>query len=354
MSVEDALFDYVINDCVVVEDDVFAFFATLDPQKEGKAEYQHLSPCRLVHYFRAQDRWEWLDIPRTGVRSSAAGFAADGSRETIFTCSMNEVISFRYDRGPNGTEKQIPFDTVLVPKGIRFIGDHFFLAGADSTIVRRDGPESWTRLYRQTEGVEVSLEAIDGFAEDDVYVAGSDEEFGVEGLFHFDGDQLVLQAVPDHYVRRGFHGVALCCAPDGSVYAVQRNGGLIAGNKDEGWRTLIRPEDVRTNYMDGMVWFKGTVYATSPDWLYRFDGHNWEPINPEAGFKPIAWGFVSANENVLLAAGPFGASIFDGTEWTPIYAQVSLEEIALKEALEKQVSAVEEVLDMFGVDRHRD
>ena len=100
--------------------------------------------------------------------------------------------------------------------------------------------------------------------------------------------------------------------------------------------------------MRDMVWFKGELFATSPDWLYRFDGSNWEPINPDTGFKPIAWGFVSANENVLLAAGPFGASVFDGTEWKSIYSQVSIEDIAMKDALEEQMGALESVLDMFG------
>ena len=68
-----------------------------------------------------------------------------------------------------------------------------------------------------------------------------------------------------------------------------------------------------------MVCFKGSLYVTTPDWLYRFDGSNWEPINLENGFKLISFGYVSANENVLLAADPLGVAVFDGMEWTSIY-----------------------------------
>ena len=52
MSVEEALFDYVISACVVVEDDVFAFFAFLDPALTDKSQncrnLVSLSDCSLL------------------------------------------------------------------------------------------------------------------------------------------------------------------------------------------------------------------------------------------------------------------------------------------------------------------
>ena len=346
MPVKEALYDYVIDDCVGVEDDVFAFAAFLDPQKEGKQGYEGLAIRRIVHYFAAEDRWEWYDMRPKGVNRSSAGISPDGTKETLLLLSLNEFLSFRYGSELSVSEGKIPVKTIIVPTGLRFIGNHFFAAGTKATIVRRDGPEEWTRIHQQTEGVEITLEALDGYAEDDIYVAGIDDDYTTRTLFHFDGKELTLQTVPEGYEREGFYGIAVCCAPDGTVYVIDRNGGLIAGSKDERWRTLIHPKDVRTNAMFDMVWFKGDLYATSPDWLYRFEGDNWVPINPDKGYKPIAWGFVSANDNVLLAAGPFGASIFDGDEWRPVYAQVTLEEIAVRDALQRQVDAVKDVVDM--------
>jgi len=345
MSAESALSEYVIDSCLVVENDVFAFFAHLDPQKEGEG----LAPCRIVHYFAADDRWEWVDLPQMGFGACAAGFTKNGNRETIFVTTMSEVYSFHYGQNADGFEKAIPPKTIIVAKSLKFVGSHLLAAGTSSTIARREGQNDWRQVHSVSGGTKAKLFAIDGYGEQDIYVTGSDRADRQNGLLYFDGKKMVPQQIPDDLIEAGFFGVAICCAPDGTVYAVERSGALIAGNKDDLWRTLIHTNDVETNYMRDMVWFKGSLYATTPDWLYRFDGTNWAPINPDTGFKPIAWGYVSAYEDVLLAAGPFGAATFDGEEWTSIYGQVTLEELAMKDALEKQLGAVESVLDIFNI-----
>ena len=354
MSAEDALFDYVIESCLVVEDNVFAFFASLDPALTDEAKVANLSPCRIVHYFALEDRWEWTDIRRKGIYATSVGFSHDKTRETVFALSLNEVISVTYADEPKFIETKIPLSVIGVVENMKFIGDHLFAVSSKTKIVRRDKQDEWRQIYKETNGVEVRLFAIDGYGEDDIYVTGKDKEGRQHGILHFDGKKITRQQVPAALEEEGFFGIAVCCTPDGTVYAVDRSGALIAGSKDERWRTLIHTDIVETNYMRDMVWFKGELYATSPDWLYRFDGSNWEPINPDTGFKPIAWGFVSANENVLLAAGPFGASVFDGTEWKSIYSQVTIEDLAMKDALDKQLSAVESVLDIFGGGKGRD
>ena len=349
MSVESVLVDYVIDSCLVVEDDVFAFFAHLDPQKEDVAKARGLAPCRIVHYFAAEDRWDWVDLPQLGFGACAAGFSKSGKRETLFVTSMSEVFSIHYGHSTDGFERSIPPNTIIIAKSLKFIGGHLFAAGTSSTVVRREGENEWSQVYSVSDGEKAKLFAIDGYGENDIYVTGNDRSDRQDGLLHFDGKKMTALQIPNDLIEEGFFGVGICCAPDGTVYAVDRSGALIAGNKNERWRTLVHTNDVETNYMRDMVWFKDSLYATTPDWLYRFDGTNWEPVNPETGFKPIAWGYVSANENVLLAAGPFGAATFDGEEWTSIYGQVTLEELAVKDALEKQLSAVEGVLDIFGI-----
>lgn len=320
MAAEDALYNYSIQNCAVVEDDVFAFFATIDPTRDGTTGYEHLSPCRIVHYDVSEDRWQWRDIARTGSRKIAVGRAADGSRETVFLNSLNEVVTFRYNDGRDKLETTIPRKAILVASAIRFVGKHFLVAGTDYGIVRRDGPEQWTSLYSKTDGQRVDLEVLDGFAEDDLYLAGTDDDFSVQAMFHFDGKAMTQQVVPAHFQDVGFQPAAVSCTPNGNVYVLDRGGGLITGNNSEGWRTVIQPRDAATDAMFDMVWYKDTLYATTIHCLYCLHGNRWVPVNPGNKSRPVAFGFVDANETTLLAAGPYCASIFDGSEWKSIYS----------------------------------
>ncbi|WNZ60922.1 hypothetical protein QEG98_34170 [Myxococcus sp. MxC21-1] len=147
---------------------------------------------------------------------------------------------------------------------------------------------------------------VDGFAEDDLYVAGGPGE-----LWHLDGVTWRRLALPtNETVRR------VCCAHDGEVYVLAGSRQLLVGRRSD-WRHL-EPRAAEEAFESIVAYGDRVILSTQSALFEVADG----------AISPAALGsmstlrncsFLAAGHGILLVAGAHSASSFDGTTWTEIF-----------------------------------
>jgi photosystem II stability/assembly factor-like uncharacterized protein len=145
------------------------------------------------------------------------------------------------DRSKSGPEFNGPM------RDARFIGDKVVAVGMSRQVYRREQPGKWVHI---DQGVlakprdMVGFEAVDGFAQDDIYAAGLKGE-----IWHYDGKNWRQEKSPTDWAISRLR----CVAPD-MIYACGAGGALIRGQK--GRFDLIQQKTTKDN-LYGLEWFKG-------------------------------------------------------------------------------------------------
>lgn len=189
-----------------------------------------------------------------------------------------------------------------------------YVVGPWRSVCKRIAPGKWENLAdrsslpkpernkfgRSNQGFEV----IAGFSAADIYAGGGEGD-----LWHYNGEKWNRCPVPTNmYIE------TICCAGDGYVYVGLQSGSIMQGRTNK-WK-LIHKGTMTLPFQD-MVWFQDKVWCTSDYGIWTIEnGKLTDPLLP-AEVRSCS-GNLSVNDGVMLLAGMYGASVFDGVKWVSL------------------------------------
>jgi hypothetical protein len=237
------------------------------------------------------------------------------------TAPVTEVIVVGYEghilAGPLDDmreETQIQIDREDDKSGflkcVRSIDGRAYIGGMDRQVYRRTANRGWEAVdaglpYEEEE--VVSIEAIDGFSEDEIYAAGRRGE-----IWRFDGTRWHAVESPTNVVLLG-----VSCGDDGNVYACGQLGTILRGRNDT-WE-VVEQTVTDQDFWD-IVWFKGAVYLATRKLLYVLKDGVLAPVDYGNDDIDIPFSFYrfAASEKELWTIGSKDVMRFDGVTWSRI------------------------------------
>ena len=213
------------------------------------------------------------------------------------------------------------------------IGESIYFAGTPRTLYKRLSPGEWINLTDRKmhphmfvdveiaeaksdeEGfvdIRLGFEAVDGFAEDDIYAGGEQGD-----LWHYNGKDWERINTP---IKGDI--TSICCAPDGFVYIVCYEGSsLCKGRIGKQWQE-IKVEGNLYNYQVRLSWFQNQLWAASKYDLCRLEKENNELVVKKYSFPKGSaqlrggkiGGLCSCDEALMVWTGS-QVLLFDGKNW---------------------------------------
>lgn len=269
-----------------------------------------LSERRVVHsYFTEWDAGTWrvgdADDDIEDWATVAATLVRHPIEQALFLGVHGELVcmgsgDLHHERLPAAGKASL--------RGLGSVDGQAYACGMQHQVYRRHGRDDWRALDhglpRKRAGKAAGgLEAIGGFAHDELYAAGWDGD-----IRHFDGKQWVQPASPVNTIL-----TALCCAPDGQVYICGQDGTLLRGRGAE-WTVLAQDLD---DDLWSLAWFDGALYAASACAVYRLEDGLLRAIDFGADQPATSYG-LSAADGVLWSIGAKDIMAFDGHAWSRI------------------------------------
>lgn len=190
---------------------------------------------------------------------------------------------------------------------VRNIGQRAYAVGMNRQVYRRDGEGLWVCLdqaIRPAPSEVKGFEAVDGFAENDLYAAGWDGE-----IWHFNATSWQVCPSPTNLVL-----TSLLCAADDQVYAAGQRGLLLKGRQSS-WQ-FIEQEAMRDDIWD-LAWFEGQLYVATYRGLYSLVNEQLVPVD-FGDERPTSFYHLSAADGVLWSFGAKDIMAFDGSRWQRI------------------------------------
>lgn len=365
-NLKDALDDLIITNAAVVDSNTFVFVATkyyeqedMDAWLAKESETRPETFDRVISHNLKTQKWGWKQYTQGYTWAKpAGGLTSSGQRQALFVTSAGEVTSFQYENGPNQREEPCPARGI---RKVKLLGDHFYAAGAGRGFMRRMGPGDWEVFsytpYTDPASDPGAFAAMDGYGENDIFLWAARRPRMVDrnslgSLHHWDGAKFTEIPLPKDIFEGvpwgPFGAIDICCAPDGQVFLSGANGELLMGSRD-GFVVLLKQEErswPRTN----LAWFKDVLYGATQGGLFTFDFDQtrWVPAPfVEDENAPVNFPYIDANEDVMLLAGGFGASIYDGERWTRIAGDVSALDMTRLRLMERQVEDVRDLRDIL-------
>jgi hypothetical protein len=293
--------------CGILDKGVLCFY--LEWSEEG--DRSKGSGFYLVHHLPG--------VAPEGTEDFDVAFKGDTRRRIAVNHAAGELIMIaqggnvlRHDASGGKTERMLTRDEIVVSRNVRFIGEHFYVAGAFRRVLRRDGVETWTDMTTQLrsdlparEMLGWGFEDVDGFDETEMYAVG-----GRGDAWRFDGERWHRLDLPSDASLE-----SVCCASDGTVYLGGSGHTIIVGRGDR-WELAHRAETNQRFHQ--LVEFDQRIFGVD-DWgttLYEVSVDGVNPVDtgdhrlPYQGARCIATG-----HGMLLVAGSESASLYDGTTW---------------------------------------
>ncbi|GAA4278319.1 beta propeller repeat protein [Aquimarina mytili] len=213
--------------------------------------------------------------------------------------------------GEAGEESPIPISKGLL-KEVRGIAQgKAFAVGSGRQAYCRDDADHWIRIdhtaqqfSKEIDPIDTCWESIDGFDEDDIYVAGWLGE-----IWHYNGKKWqLLESPTDLDLTR------IRCADDGTVYACGQMGTLI---KIENKKCSIIDQNLTEDTFYGMAWFQGKLYCSTMHNVYYYDGKNLKEVDFKKN-RPNTFHQLSARDGILCSFGEKDVVEFNGKEWIAV------------------------------------
>jgi hypothetical protein len=195
---------------------------------------------------------------------------------------------------------------------IREIGNTLFACGYNSQVYMRQSAGAWKSMVsdplRHCHAASddyLVFNQIDGFSEQDLYVAGADG-----ALFHWDGNGWQKIPLPaDENLE------CIRCYGTDEVWIGGANGTLLMGNAAKGFRDVSGVDDNYTFW--SLAKFNNKIYLGAVEGLFAYDGRAIVPV--ATGLKPEVETYtVDSTEGALWSIGTKDLVRFDGTTWTRI------------------------------------
>ncbi|UHD16108.1 hypothetical protein [Thiocapsa bogorovii] len=245
---------------------------------------------------------QWVDCVDSEWDSSAIAVARAPSTKLIVIGEDGDVLTY-LGGGLSEKEKLSP-DPIMI-RNARGISGYIFACGMSRQVYKRVDEHRWVDMSASRPGDTESLgfEAIDGYAENEIYAVG----WGGE-IWEFDGSNWHNRNSPTSVILTG-----VCCAPDDMVYVTGQQGVLIRGRNDS-WDTVPWDDEVTVDLWD-MCWFQDRLYVATLSSLYTLIGNRL--VEVDFGDIPTPTCFsLTTVEGVLWSIGRDDVVSFDGNRWT--------------------------------------
>lgn len=248
------------------------------------------------------DQGDWGEAFNTVWRSTAVAIAKLPEEKLVLIGEDGEVVT--YVGGMREGEAITPQPVMI--RQARTIGGYVHACGMKRQVFKRTGEKQWLDISAPRAGdtEEFGFEAIDGYAQDDLYAAG----WGGE-IWRYDGNAWTQCGSPTNVIL-----TAICCAPDGFVYAAGQGGVMLKGRGDV-WELVSWEDEVTLDLWD-LCWFQDKLYVATMFALFTLDGGvrlrevNYGAMGPVTGFN------LTTAEGVLWSIGKADVASFDGSAWT--------------------------------------
>ncbi|MBW1298466.1 hypothetical protein [Aquimarina litoralis] len=288
------LMGYSIYKGVVRYNDLYYFLATNDKDNH----------IRLYVLDREELTYDDLDINLV-----SASVCYDPEERFTAVGTTGEVIVI--GGGEAGGENSISINGGLL-REIRGVNEgKAFVVGSSRQAYRREGRDTWVQIDQTAQQYTDNLdpldtcwESVDGFVEDDLYVAGWLGE-----LWHYNGNSWQQLDSPTHLDL-----TRIRCGSDGIVYACGQMGTLI---KIENKKCSIVPNDLTEDTFYGMAYFQDKLYCSTTNRLYCYDGETLKEVDFEKA-RPKTFHQLSARDGILCSFGEKDVIQFDGKKWSTV------------------------------------
>ena len=226
--------------------------------------------------------------------------------------------------GFDNIERSIDFDKHVGPQrggvlAIKSIEGVVYGVGWSRSVCQREGPDQWVPIWNQLPVPKVKstpdlnrygFSAIDGFSGSDIYAAGGNGD-----VWHFDGDAWKQIRFPSDMLIYN-----VCCGGDGAVYIAGHGGTVFRGRGDQ-WSKIC--EGIASYWFNDMVWYQDKVWGTNDYGICAFNENGEQKLDlPD--FVRSSTGYMAQGDGVLVIAGMYGASMYDGTKWSSLVDLVDL------------------------------
>ena len=231
---------------------------------------------------------------------------------------------FARGSGSADVEAAIEYDKNVGPQrggvlNIKAIDGVIYGVGWGRSVCKREGPNHWVPIWNQLPVPKVKstpdlnrygFRAIDGFSGSDIYAAGGNGD-----VWHFDGDAWKQIRFPSDMLIYN-----VCCGGDGAVYIAGHGGTVFRGRGDQ-WSKIC--EGIASYWFNDMVWYQDKVWGTNDYGICAFNENGEQKLDlPD--FVRSSTGYMAQGDGVLVIAGMYGASMYDGTKWSSLVDLVDL------------------------------
>lgn len=177
-------------------------------------------------------------------------------------------------------------------RGAACIGGALYCVGAahqalrvapDWSVIDISIPPQLTRAQPDS----VGLEAVQGFAPEEIYAAGWEGE-----IWLYDGQRWQRVGGPTNVIL-----TAIVCAPDDHVYVVGQQGTVLMGRRDQ-WTPILSP--IEENLWSA-AWFFDALHASSSQQLFTLDQGKMRSVELPDQTKTFFW--LDSNPKAMLSVG---------------------------------------------------
>ncbi|MNZ15639.1 hypothetical protein D3C78_325930 [compost metagenome] len=262
-------------------------------------------------YFSEWDSGTWRDLGKTLWPTAGIAIAKTPIQQM---CAVGMYGGVKLAGSGDVHEEQIGANQEAIRargplRGVRTIGQHVYVVGMNRQAWRRDDAHQWTSIdqaARPADGSKevVGFEAVDGFAESDIYAVGWNGE-----IWHYDGSGWHQKQSPTNIVL-----TRVLCAGNGVVYASGRKGLLLKG-RDDSWE-VIDHQSMIDDIWD-LAWYHDKLYLSTMHGLFTLDQDKLLAVDFGED-SPNSCYHLSAADGVLWSIGGKDIMAFDGNNWTRI------------------------------------
>ena len=206
------------------------------------------------------------------------------------------------DRGPNARG---------VIRDAKLIGKHLYSVGMGRQVYRREKNGQWMHIDKDMFPDKpipdiVGFCCIDGYNEDEIYVAGWRGE-----IWWYDGRKWTAIDSPTNMKLE-----RIICAPDGYVYAMGQSAVVLRGRKNT-WRQIDHGETDQQFW--GSSWFNDHLWMSTDSGLYRLN--NIDAIEKvDIGIEgKFTYRWLDSIDEALWSFGPNHICYsIDGEKWSQV------------------------------------
>ena len=312
-DIDEVLAGFFVYDCAIRSFDCFSFLLleSVGDAASGDQRLMNIFINRPIEERLAWDTYSGFDLPKIAASSQPKNQAVMVS----MSCDVAVIGGGKRDTEdpiPNGGPPET--EVLRACFNLATIDGTIYAVGPRRSVCKRVDEGKWESLVGDRSSLpkptsvgassDGGFHAIAGFSASDIYCVG-----GKGDAWRYDGQRWYQCVVPTNMYFR-----SVCCAGDGYVYIGMQSGSVMRGREDS-WEIIHRDE--MTLPFKDMVWFDGKVWCTSDYGLWVIENGKLKEADVPPEVKACS-GNLSVGDGVMLLAGMYGATVYDGHEWRRI------------------------------------